>query len=508
MMPEIKHQSEILLSELLKGIHQINEKDERSIHAVQIDSRAVKQGDLFIAMPGVVQHGLSYLSEIIEAGACCVLYAQAEAASYQQQLNACREKIVQIEVDSIRDTAGRVISRFYDDASQKLSVIGVTGTDGKTSVSRFIAQSLSVDNKAAVIGTTGNGIWGELTEATHTTPDVLSLHKMLFEFKNKLSDVVVMEVSSHGIEQERISGVDIETAILTNVTRDHLDYHGTVENYRDIKKRLFLQGSVKNIIVNLDDNVGKELAENLYRTKNVWCYSLHAASDLPINSVYAETIRATEDGFNIKAITPSGSIDLSIPFLGRFNISNALTVLCVLILNNINLKEAAKRIAALETAPGRMEVFKAENKPLVVVDFAHTPKALEFALQALSEHCKGKIWCVFGCGGDRDQGKRPIMGAVAEKYSSAVVLTDDNPRHENSADIIGQILSGIEYKDQVIVVENRKQAIEYAIEHASKDDVVLVAGKGHEQFQLTGDLKIPFNDRAEVQRIIGGNQIC
>ncbi|MDH5423643.1 MAG: UDP-N-acetylmuramoyl-L-alanyl-D-glutamate--2,6-diaminopimelate ligase [Gammaproteobacteria bacterium] len=503
----MKQQSGMMLSELFKGIQQINEKDDRQIQSLQTDSRTVEQGDVFIAMPGVTRHGLSYLSAIVEAGAIVVIYAKADAENYRRQLNACRGKVVQIEVASIRDVAGQVISRFYDNASQKMSVIGVTGTDGKTSVSRFIAQSLSEDSKTAVIGTTGNGIWGDLTEASHTTPDVLSLHKMLSELKNKSADVVVMEVSSHGIEQGRISGVDIETAILTNVTRDHLDYHGTVETYREIKKRLFYQDSVKNIIVNLDDAIGKELAQSLSATKNVWGYSLCGGCDPAINSTYAALISVKKDGFNVKTVTPSGEIDLHVPFLGRFNISNALTVLCVLLLNKIELHEAARRIAALQTAPGRMEVFKAEEKPLAVVDFAHTPKALELALQAMAEHCKGKIWCVFGCGGDRDQGKRALMGGIAEKYADYVVLTDDNPRHENSADIIAQILSGIENSEQVVVIENRRLAIEYAVQHATKDDVVLVAGKGHESFQITGDLKMPFNDRFEVQRLIGGDQL-
>ncbi len=508
MMPAIKQQSEIFLSELLRDVYQLEMEDDRVVNSVQIDSRLVAAGDLFIALPGTTQHGLSYLPSIIEAGACCVIYARDDAEQYQQQLSACRGQIVHVEVDSVRDVAGKVISRFYNNASQDLNVIGITGTDGKTSVSRFVAQALSYEMKAAVIGTTGNGIWGELVESTHTTPDVLSLHKLLFELKNKSAAVVVMEVSSHGIEQKRISGVNIDTAVLTNVSRDHLDYHGTVENYRAIKKQLFIQDSVKNIVVNLDDKIGNELANKLYKTKNVWGYSLSLVSNLPFNSVCAETIEGNESGFCVKAITPMGNVDLNIPLLGRFNISNVLTVLCILLLNKVELKEAVKRIEKLETAPGRMEVFKAENKPLMVVDFAHTPKALELALQAVSEHCEGNIWCVFGCGGDRDQGKRPLMGAAAERYSDHVVITDDNPRNEESAVIIDQILSGFENKNKAVIVADRKQAIEYAYTHASNNDVVLVAGKGHEEFQLVGDLKIPFSDRAEVQKIIGGNQIC
>lgn len=506
MMPAIKQQSEMYLSELLKGIEPISSEDDCVVRQLQIDSRLVEVGDLFVALPGSSQHALSYLSEVVKLGAVCVLYARDDAAQYQQQLNDCRRKIIQIEVGSIRDVAGEVISRFYNEPSKQLDVIGVTGTDGKTSVCRFVAQALSVDTKAAVIGTTGNGIWGELTTATHTTPDVLSLHKLLFELKNKSASTVVMEVSSHGIEQKRISAVDINTAILTNISRDHLDYHGTVENYRSVKKRLFTQSSIKNIIVNLDDDVGSELALSLHNTKNVWGYSLKPVLNSQFNYVYADIVNVNKDGFSVKAITSLGAVDLNVPLLGRFNISNALTVLCVLLLNNVELKEAAKRIEKIETAPGRMECFKSDDKAMVVVDFAHTPKALELALQALSEHCKGKIWCVFGCGGDRDQGKRPLMGAAAEKYSDYVVLTDDNPRTEDSESIVEQVLSGIDSKNQVTVISNRLQAIEYAIAKASVNDVVLVAGKGHEEFQLIGDLKIPFSDRIEVQKITGGDE--
>lgn len=508
MMPAIKQQSDKLLSALLSGIKVIDVKNDCVINSVQIDSRLVGVGDLFVAMSGSAENALSYLDEVVTAGAVCVMYAHDDAKEYQQQLNNYRNKIIQIEIDSIRDVVGIIMSRFYDEPSKKLDVIGITGTDGKTSVSRFIAQTLSVDTKTAVIGTTGNGLWGELVAATHTTPDVVSLHKMLFDLKNESASTVVMEVSSHGIEQKRIAGVDINTAVLTNVSRDHLDYHGTVGNYRDIKKQLFNQESINNVVVNLDDDIGNELAVALQETKNVWGYSLTPVEHVKFNSVYAKTITTTADGFSVEAVTPLGVVKFYLSLLGRFNVSNALTVLCVLLLNNVELAEAASRIEKIQTAPGRMECFKSEEKPLVVVDFAHTPKALELALQALSEHCKGKIWCVFGCGGDRDQGKRPLMAAAAEKYSDNVVLTDDNPRKEKSEVILEQVLLGFENKNQVTVISNRKEAIEYAIEKASVDDVVLVAGKGHEEFQLIGDLKIPFSDRVEVQRIIGGDKVC
>lgn len=508
MMPAIKQQSDILLSALLNGIKVIDVESDCVINSVQIDSRLLGVGDLFVALSGSTEHALSYLNDVLASGAVCIMYARDDAEKYQQQLNNCRDKIIQIEIDSVRDVLGVILSRFYNEPSKQLDVIGITGTDGKTSVSRFIAQALSIDTKTAVIGTTGNGIWGELVPATHTTPDVVSLHKILFDLKNESASTVVMEVSSHGIEQKRIAGVDINTAVLTNVSRDHLDYHGTIENYRNIKKQLFNLESINNVVVNLDDEIGNELAIALHETKNVWGYSLKPVEQVKFNSVYAKTITTNANGFSVEAVTPLGLVEFNLPLLGRFNVSNALTVLCVLLLNNIELTEAASRIEQIQTAPGRMECFKSKENPLVVVDFAHTPKALELALQAMSEHCKGKVWCVFGCGGDRDQGKRPLMAAAAEKYSDNVVLTDDNPRNEKSENILEQVLVGFENKNQVTVISSRKAAIEYAIENASVNDVVLVAGKGHEEFQLIGDLKIPFSDRVEVQRIIGGDKAC
>jgi len=499
--------SAVHLSALLKDIAHIAKTNDVLIRAVQTDSRQVTEGDLFIAMPGADKHGLAYLNAVVEAGARCIVFDKHSAKDFLLALDACKEKIIQIEVSAVQDVAGPVISRFYANPSQQLAVIAVTGTDGKTSVSRFIAQALSAKMKTAVIGTTGNGIWGELTTATHTTPDVLNLHKIIYEMKEKSAECIVMEVSSHGIEQKRIAGVDIKTAVLTNVTRDHLDYHGTIENYQAVKRQLFLQQSVKNVVLNLDDEIGRELADLLSNKKNVWAYAMKKQAVTTANVVSLAALQVKENGFVAEVVTPDGATKLIIPLLGRFNVANILALLCVLLINEFKLCDACKEIEKLETAPGRMELFEAPGKTKIVVDYAHTPKALELALQALAEHSKGKVWCVFGCGGDRDQGKRALMAAAAEQYADVVIVTDDNPRNENSQDIVEQILSGFEQKEKVEVINDRKAAIEYAYMHAANDDVVLVAGKGHEQYQLVGTDKIPFSDRAEAFRLMAGNSI-
>jgi len=504
MMPAIRQQQKICLTDLLQGVARIDESNELYINAVQTDSREITAGDVFIAMQGVQQHGLSYLQQVVKAGAVCVVYAEKDAEAFQAELQQCSKDVVQIAVESIEDTAGKIISRFYSSPSKDMNVIAVTGTDGKTSVSRFLAQMLSSDQAAAVIGTTGNGLWGQLKSATHTTPDVLNMHKLLSDMKEQNASVVVMEVSSHGIEQKRISGVDINTAVLTNVSRDHLDYHGTVENYRAIKKQLFALASVKNIVVNVDDQTGLELAKQYQTEKSVWGYSLSEQDSCSFNCVYTRKILVQHDGFVVECVTPKGIAELQIPLLGRFNVSNVLAVLSVLLLNDIALDDAANRISKLQTAPGRMEVFVTDNKPLVIVDFAHTANALQFALQAVREHCHGKVWCVFGCGGDRDQGKRALMGEAAEKNADYVVLTDDNPRNEKSADILQQVLSGITDTNKAQLIPDRRSAIRHAIESAAESDVVLIAGKGHEEYQLVGDLKVPFSDRVVAQEILAG----
>jgi len=506
MMPAIRQQQIIALSVLLQGVANIDDSDDVSVNAVQTDSRQLTAGDLFIAMPGVMQHGLSYLQQAVKAGAVCVVYAEKDAEVFSDELRQCATDILQVAVASIEDAAGKIISRFYSSPAEEMNVIAITGTDGKTSVSRFITQMLSSDHKAAVIGTTGNGVWGQLKPATHTTPDVMTMHRLLSELKEQHADSVVLEVSSHGIEQKRISGVDINTAVLTNVTRDHLDYHGTVENYRKIKKQLFALESVKNIVVNLDDQTGRSLAEQYQTEKTVWAYSLSEVQNCAYNCVYVEKISADTEGFVVECVTPAGKAVVRVPLLGRFNVSNVLAVLSVLLLNGIALDDAVARISKLETAPGRMETFITDNKPLVIVDFAHTANALQFALQAAREHCDGKVWCVFGCGGDRDQGKRALMGEAAAKNADYIVLTDDNPRHEKSADILQQIISGIADKNKAQVIPDRRAAIRYAIENAAEDDVVLIAGKGHEEYQLVGDLKIPFSDRVVAQEALAGGQ--
>ena len=506
MMAALQQHDALLLSELLKDIVIIEANDDCEIPAIQIDSRLLGSGDLFIAMSGADKHGLEFLADVEKAGAVAVLYDQQAAEEYSKKIERYKASLIMIAVDDVRKVAGAVASRFYFEPSKQMHVVAVTGTDGKTSVTRFLAQAMSSQMSSALIGTTGNGLWGDIKPATHTTPDVLSLQKLLFDYEQQQAKFIAMEVSSHGIDQQRIAGVNIDTAVLTNVSRDHLDYHGTVENYRAVKKQLFALASIKNRVINIDDETGKELAQQYANEPATWCYGFDQQAKTYTNYIYVNSVVAKPAGFEVVLQTSKGDASLTVPLLGEFNISNVLAVLAVELINNVTLDTASKNIETLTTAPGRMECFRTAGKTGVVVDYAHTPKALELSLEALRKHFSGQVWCVFGCGGDRDKGKRPLMGEQAEKLSDIAIVTDDNPRHENNVEIVKQILSGFKNADNAIVIHDRQQAIEYACKNAAANDVVLVAGKGHENYQIIGDIKKPFSDRRLVQQLVGGVQ--
>ncbi len=461
-----------------------------SISGLSLDSRTVNAGDLFIALPGTRAEGHRFIADAIGRDAVAVV---CDAAVRVDESHAAPV----IPVVDLAHKAGVIAERFYGHPSRRMFVAGITGTNGKTSCAHFIAQALnSAQKPCAVIGTLGNGRIGELSEASHTTPDALSLHRMLRDFVAQGVKQVVMEASSHGLEQGRVSGVDVDVAVFTNLSRDHLDYHGDMASYGRAKARLFQMPGLKSAVINGDDAFGKTLRDVVPSNVNTVVYTL---GDTPFDGavVRGSRLQLSHDGIRMQLETPWGSGPLSSPLLGRFNAGNLLAVAAVLLLSGMAFDQCLARIARLETAPGRMERFGGENQPLVVVDYAHTPDALQQVLMTLRDHCDGLLWCVFGCGGDRDQGKRPQMGAIAGRYADRVVLADDNPRHESPQKIIDDIQAGIT-GGNVTVIRDRGAAIRYSITHAAQHDVVLVAGKGHEAYQQRGDEKTPFSDRAQV----------
>ena len=478
------------LSELLAGIVPLNSTVDSTMGCVvsglTMDSRQVHAGDVFMACSGHQIHGVYFARQSIERGAVAVLLEEDPAVAKEIEELRHSEAIPVISVPQLSQKVGIIAERFYDYPSKALTTVGITGTNGKTSCSQFLAQALSEDKPSGVIGTIGNGLFGQLESASHTTPDAVSLHGLFKRFLEQGAASVVMEVSSHGLIQGRVAGVSFDVAVFTNLSRDHLDYHGDMENYSAAKKRLFQMPGLQHAVINADDAFGRLLINDLPQSLHIVSYGIAADSD-----VHATNLRFSPLGISFDVDTPWGKGTVNSALLGRFNVSNLLAVLTALLLLGMPVAKTLLRMKSLATVPGRMErVGYAGMGPVVVVDYAHTPDAVEKALSSLREHfTEHKIYCVFGCGGDRDPGKRAIMGTLAEANADKIVITNDNPRTEDPNRIVSDILQGITQKDQVQVILDRPQAIRWALEQATRDDAVIILGKGHEQYQIIGKEK-------------------
>ncbi len=487
------------LTKLLAGMAEIAPADEVWVTGLRHHAQVVMPGDLFLAVAGKRTHGIRYLSEALARGAAAIVWEPADGVTPP----AARNHMPMIAVERLSQHLGSIADRFYGHPSRDLTVIGVTGTDGKTSVSHFLAQALDEPYKrCGLIGTLGYGLYGCLRPGSHTTPDALRLHAELASIRAQNATTVVMEVSSHALDQHRIDGVKVNVAILTNLTRDHLDYHSSPTAYMAAKRRLFEMPSLRRAIVNTDDAFGRALASSL----NPLIMLGYGVGESPLPA--AQTVRATsiesrQTGLHFKVRTPCGSGEISTRLLGRFNVANLLAALAALLEQEMPLEQALTRLNQTRGAPGRMEAHGGGDRPLVVVDYAHTPAALHHVLSALREHCRGRLWCVFGCGGDRDVGKRPLMAQVTERHADEVIVTDDNPRTEAPAVIAAGILAGFSNPARVLVIHDRSEAIAYAVSRARAGDVVLVAGKGHEQMQIVGAEQRPFSDSRQVAALLG-----
>lgn len=453
---------------------------------IHIDSRLVQSGDIFFALPGENVDGRQYISQAIERGASKV-YAEAEGL---ESFSWVDTDIPIIPIDNLAAQQGRLADEFYDHPSQKLSVIGVTGTNGKTSVTHFIAQCIP---DAAVIGTTGYGRLSAIQPLSCTTPATPETHGYLKQLLDQGCRSVAMEVSSHGLMQHRVDAVEFDIAVFTNLSQDHLDYHGTMDDYAAAKRRLFEWLTLKTIISNIDDPVGQSMLD-----AGVAKQRLSVGIDRQAD-IQAIDIEEQSHGFACKVKTPWGMLAIRVPLIGRFNVYNVLSVIAVCGAMGHTSSYIEEVCAKLIAPPGRLETYHQPGRPTVIVDFAHTPDALEEALQTVAAHTKGRLWCVFGCGGNRDRGKRAQMGHIASRYADQIILTNDNPRHENPAQIIDDILDGIEHVDKASRIPDRREAIQHAIAAANVDDLILIAGKGHEDYQIIGEQKLPFSD-GEVVR--------
>jgi UDP-N-acetylmuramoyl-L-alanyl-D-glutamate--2,6-diaminopimelate ligase len=489
---------------------------------VSADSRQIQAGDIFFAYPvghgNALRDGRQYIDAALENGAAAVLFDPLGAEKRFFDHPQC------FAVDGLAEIVGKLCSDWYGNPSKQLRMIGVTGTNGKTSVTQWLATALDAPNhRTAVLGTLGTGFPGALAKTGYTTPDAPKLQTQLKELLDAGAKQVAMEVSSHALHQDRISGTSFNCAVFTNLTQDHLDYHGNMASYAQAKAKLFAQPGLEHAVINLDDSFGRELAMNLLAKDQIkiWAYALTESAfngfekfGARLQRVYLANAALTHSGYDASFVFNGvEKYDLHIPLLGEFNLSNALAVWTALLTQGINPRDAARRIEQLQPVIGRMELIqlgkgsKADGL-LAIVDYAHTPDALEKTLQALrpiAQQRGGKVWCVFGCGGDRDAGKRPKMGAVAEKFADHIVITSDNPRSEDPQEIIKMIRGGIQSLDTAVQeIPDRAAAIMAAIRHASDRDVVLVAGKGHETTQEISGKSFEFSDQEHIRLAAGG----
>jgi UDP-N-acetylmuramoyl-L-alanyl-D-glutamate--2,6-diaminopimelate ligase len=495
------------------------------VSGVELDSRRVAPGDLFLACSGRGTHGLAHLEQALERGASAVAWEPAPGWA-QPQVD-----VPEIAVPQLSQRAGEIAARFHGRPSERMFCAGVTGTDGKTSTAYLIAQALDrLKLPCAYIGTIGSGRIGHLQTATHTTPDAVSLQKQLAALRDDGAQALAMEVSSHALDQDRIAGMHFDVAVLTNLTRDHLDYHGTLEAYAAAKRRLFTRAGLDAVVINRDDATGREWIAGLQTAAQRIVYGLDGQPEPGCAHVIGRNLQLTPDGIALDLETWRGRARLQSRLLGRFNAYNLMAALAVLLARDTALEAAVAALAQSQTVPGRIEGYRGPAAaPLVVIDYAHTPDALKQILTAVRAHTPGRLICVFGCGGDRDRGKRPLMGAVAAELADTVIVTDDNPRSEDPGLIVREILGGIRsasddsrfrvrlsgndiesFPDpasrpdsRLQVIHDRAEAIRSAVRGAAADDVVVVAGKGHEQTQTYGNEVRPFSDREFVAALVG-----
>lgn len=455
------------------------------------DSRQVRPGDLFVAYPGDLADGRNYIADAIARGACAVLWEAGDDFAWNAEW-----RIANLAARELRQLCGPLAHAIFAQPSERLSLIAITGTNGKTSISQWIARAHP--RRCALIGTLGAGFPEQLVETGFTTPEATTLTRYLADFAGAKAQACALEASSIGIEEGRLDGARIDVAVFTNLTRDHLDYHGSMESYAAAKERLFSWPRLRLAVINLDDPFGRELADRTTASKVIG-YTQNDASEGRQGVISAENVEETINGLSFRLCTPSGRAQVVTGLLGRYNVSNLLAVAAVLIDAGMAPSEVAARFAELPSPPGRLEKVGGHNEPLIVVDFAHTPDALESALGALRGVATARgagLTVVFGCGGDRDRGKRPLMGAIATRLADRVVLTSDNPRSEVPSAIIDEIQVAALAAE---VIVDRAEAIRRTVLAAHPADVVLIAGKGHEPYQEIAGVRRPFSDVSEAR---------
>ena len=461
---------------------------------ITVDSRSVRPGSVFIATAGATRHGIDFLAQARDAGAVACIYDSSTAGKVPASFD-----IPLLPVAALAEHLGDIANRFFDAPSEQVDVIGVTGTNGKSTVAWMLARCLkTLGHSCGYAGTLGYGVGDIRASSAMTTPDVVETHRRLASFRDDGASHAAIEVSSHALDQRRVSGVRFDAALFTNLSRDHLDYHADMQAYGEAKARLFVEHRANSRIVNIDSDFGGRLAARCGND----VITVSARFDREADNRQHVIVRGATTrpgGSDIRVESSWGVAEFFLPMPGDYNVANAALALAYLLVDGAELRAACDALQCMESPPGRMQRVNAPG-PRTYIDYAHSPDALDVALHALRAHGTGKLWCVFGCGGDRDRGKRPEMGAIAERLADHAVVTSDNPRGESPADIIDDILGGMRKPENATAIEDRAAAIDWAIAHADDDDQILIAGKGHEQFQVVGSEAIPFSDYAVAKQ--------
>ncbi|MFO1466928.1 MAG: UDP-N-acetylmuramoyl-L-alanyl-D-glutamate--2,6-diaminopimelate ligase [Steroidobacteraceae bacterium] len=498
------------LGELLAGLAPVPAREIR-ISDLALDSREVSPGSLFFALKGTRQHGLEFAPEALRRGARAILWESAPDVAPP----VVTGEVFAAEIAGLSALVGAIADRFFGAPTGHLQVTGITGTNGKTTCAWLLAGALArLGGRAVYLGTLGLGTPPALRPATHTTPDAISVHRDCAALLEQGARSLCMEVSSHALAQGRVGAVRFAAAAFTNLTRDHLDYHGTMQAYGEAKALLFTHAPIGHAVINVGDRFGQDLARRVPGSVPLTRVradgrpvditpAIQDGSRASPRALYATAIRSESGGLFVEFDGSFGPGTLRTPLIGRFNAENLLVVLALLLSLEVPLGDAIDALAACTAPPGRMQAVRGgAGRPLAVIDYAHTPDALAKVLAAVREHCRGLVWCVFGCGGDRDPGKRPLMGEVADEYADRVILTDDNPRSEAPEAITAAIASGMR-RHRPSIINDRREAIRSALSQAGARDLVLIAGKGHEDYQIHGGRRAPFSDQLEVQRHFG-----
>jgi len=467
------------------------------IHSLELDSRKLASNSAFLAVKGSALDGRDFIeSDAVMNTSLSVIFYELNEMTEQHQDAISKASCLCVGVLGLKKKLSLIASVFYDHPSQKLQVYGATGTNGKTSCCYLLAQAFNtLGYKTAFMGTIGNGAPDALQPSPNTTLDAIALQSQLAEFVEQGFTHICMEVSSHALDQYRAAAVYFYAVLLTNLSQDHLDYHVTMEAYAAAKKKLFTEFSPVLAVINVTGEFGREIQSETNAEFVVTFGNSDSSAD-----VYSEDIVATTKGLSFTVESQTVDIDIQSSLLGLVNVENITLVATVLLALGVDLSSIQSSIADCHAAPGRMEMFSNESLPVVVVDYAHTPDAIQQALQSCRVHCQGELWIVFGCGGDRDQSKRALMGQFAEQFADRVILSNDNPRTEAPEKIFADISSGMSSNPEIL--EDRHEAIHFAIDQATAKDLILIAGKGHEQGQIFADTVLPFSDRDVVKKCL------